>query len=344
MQSPLKILLTGGGGFVGLNITEALLRAGHHVVVLENAQLPSHALATFSALPGQLHVIEADVSSSEAVTAAFNEARPDRVIHAAAITPAPERELREYGRIIDVNIKGAANVLRAALEYKVARFVYVSSGSAYGAALFGNAPLQEDESVPLPDSLYAITKFAAERLCLRMREQHGLDAVCARLGSVFGPWEFDTGVRDTLSLPLQILRRAMRGDEIVHARNEPRRDWVYSRDVAAGIIELIRAPQLQHTLYHLSSGFAWGGISAAWCGRLQAQFTQLKWRPAREGETANVSFLGERSRTLMSIERLTADTAYRPAFTGEHAFADYFDWVREHAGHFYARSPQGRQP
>lgn len=335
MQTPMNILLTGGGGFVGLNITEALLRAGHHVAVVEKAALPSHALATFSALPGRLRVLTADVSSADAVNAAFSEARPERVIHAAAITPAPERELREYGRIIDVNVKGAANVLRAALEFKAARVVYVSSGSAYGEALFGHGPLTESSSTPVPDSLYAITKFAAERLCLRMREQHGLNAVCVRLGSVFGPWEFDTGVRDTLSLPLQILRRAMRGDEIVYSSDEPRRDWVYSRDVAAGIVAAVQAPQLKHALYNLSAGYAWNGVGAAWGDRLRAHFTQIVCRAANDGETANVSFLGERDRTLMSIERLTADTAYRPSFTGDRAFADYFDWVREHAARFY---------
>lgn len=338
----MKVLLTGGGGFVGLNIAEALLRGGHHVVVVENAELPAHALSTFGALPGNLQVLRTDITSADAVGAAFSAAQPGHVIHAAAITPGPARELREYGRIIDVNIKGTANVLRAALECKAERVVYVSSGSAYGEALGGPGPLVENETAPIPDTLYAITKFAAERLCARFRESHGLDATCLRLGSVFGPWEFDTGVRDTLSLPLQILRRAMRGEEVVFARREPRRDWVYSRDVAAGVVRALEAPAMPQGLYNLASGFAWENVSADWCACLSAVFPRLKCRMAGVTETANVSFLGERDRALMCIERVKTDIGFDPAFDRSRAFADYLAWVREHAAHFYAHEAQGK--
>src|SRR5690606_37371153 len=104
-------------------------------------------------------------------------------------------------------------------------------GSAYGSALVDRELVTED-TAPEPDSLYAITKYASERLCARFRARHALDVVCARLGSVFGPWERDTGVRDTYSLPFQIFRRAAAGEEVVLPRREARRDWVYASDVA----------------------------------------------------------------------------------------------------------------
>ena len=341
MPRNLKILLTGGGGFVGLNIAEALLRAGHELSVLGNQEPPAYALATLSRLPGTLQLIDADVSDREAVDAAFAQCGPSRVIHAAAITAGPERELREIDRIIDVNIKGAANVLSAALESGVERAVYVSSGSVYGEALLGPGPLLESESVPVPDSLYSITKFAGERICTRLRASGGLNVVCVRLGSVFGPWEFDTGVRDTLSLPLQILRKAMRCEEVVVAPQEPRRDWIYSRDVAAGVLSILHASVVPHALYNLASGFSWTEVSSAWCACLRTEYAGLQCRTTRAGESANVSFLGERDRATMGIDRLIADLGFQPAFNRESAFADYLAWISEHATNFYESNQRG---
>lgn len=331
----MKTLLTGGGGFVGLNIAEALLRAGQELVALGDQSPPSHAMATLGRLTGKLQFIRADVSDYDAVNAAFQQYRPHRVIHAAAITSGTERELRDYGRVIDVNIKGTANVLRAALESGVERFVYVSSGSVYGETLRASGPLSERESAPIPDTLYAITKFSGERLCMRMRETSGLKVICVRLGSVFGPWEFDTGVRDTLSLPLQILRMAMRGEEVRYARREPRRDWIYSRDVAAGIAGILNSPPVPNALYNLSSGSLWTNVSATWCECLRTEFPHLRFRPAEVDETANVEFLGNADRATMRIDRLQQDTAFKPTFDQYNAFADYLAWVREHAAFFY---------
>lgn len=338
----MTVLLTGGSGFVGLNIAETLLRAGHDVIVPGERPPPSHALATLGGLPGKLRFAQADVSDRDAVNSAFSEYRPAHVIHAAAITCGRERELREPDRVIDVNIKGTINVLRAALAAKVKRFVYVSSGSVYGKTLLGAEPITENSSPPAPDTLYAITKFAGERLCLRAREMEGLDAVCVRLGSVFGPWEFDTGVRDTLSLPLQILRLAMRGEEIRYASNEPRRDWIYSRDVAAGIASVLRAPGLPSAVYNLASGFRWSDVSATWCACLAADFPRIRCRPAAAGESANVEFLGNADRALMLAGQLQRDTAFRAAFDQQKAFADYRAWIREHGAAFYAGHPQVR--
>ncbi|MCE9639893.1 MAG: NAD-dependent epimerase/dehydratase family protein, partial [Betaproteobacteria bacterium] len=315
----------------GLNIAEALLRAGEEVIVLGNQDPPSLAIAELGRLPGKLHVVRADVSDRGAVDAAFSQHRPHRLVHAATITAGADRELREFDRIIDVNIKGTANVLRAAVESGVEKFVYVSSGSVYGESLLGRDPLAEERSAPVPDTLYAITKFAGERICARLSGNTGLKVVCVRLGSVFGPWEFDTGVRDTLSLPLQILRRAMRGEEVLIAHNEPRRDWIYSRDVAAGIVGILQAPVVPHGLYNLSSGLAWSGVSAAWCECLRAEFPRLQFRTIADGERANVEFLGSVDRATMRIDRLAADTGFQAAFDQRRAFDDYLAWIRGHA-------------
>ena len=330
-----KTLLTGGTGFVGLNIAEELLRIGQEVIILSDQGLAPFAQLKLERLPGKFHVVKVDVTDREAVHAVFRRSRPTHVIHAAVITAGQERESRDFDRIVDVNIKGTANVLRGALQCGTERVVYVSSGSVYGETLYGAHPLSERECVPIPDTLYSITKYSSERICARFRQVHGLNVICVRVGSVFGPWERDTGVRDTLSTPFQILRLALNGEQVRIARNEPRRDWIYSRDVAAGLIRIVNTPSLRYSIYNLGSGVRWVNVGAEWCSCLRAVFPGLQFRTVLPGETANVGFLGELDRATMCVERLTSDAGFQPAFDQSNAFADYLAWINENHRAFF---------
>jgi nucleoside-diphosphate-sugar epimerase len=328
-----KALVTGGSGFVGLNIVEALLARGDSVVVAAEAELPAFARSALERLPGALETVRLDVSDDAAVHAACAEYRPDTIVHAAVITAGEERELTAFDRVVDVNVKGAGHVLAAALRHGVRRTVYVSSGSAYGAALY-DRDIVNETTPPEPDSLYAITKYAAERLCARFRAAHGLEVVSVRLGSVFGPWERVSGVRDTLSLPFQIFKRAAEGEEVVLPQREARRDWVYGTDVGSSVLALLDASALRHGVYNVSAGAQWPGFAKRWCETLRRVFPEFRYRLAAEGEAANVSFLGERDRALMSIERLTSATGYRARYTDSDVFTHYAKWLEACRGYY----------
>lgn len=322
----MKTLITGGTGFVGLNVAEELLRGGENVILFSDSELMAYALQKLSALPGTFKTVRADIADRAAVDAAFAEHQPDRVVHAAVITAGEQRELRDFDRIIDVNIKGTGHVLSAAAKHGARRVVYVSSGSAYGLALLDGTTVSE-ETPPQPDTLYSITKYASERLCARVRWLRGLDVVCARLGSVFGPWERDTGVRDMLSLPFQIVRLAMAGAEVILPRREARRDWIYSRDVTAGIVALLYADALRYDVYNVAAGTEWPRFAENLCSRLRPIFPTLRYRISSADEAPNVSFLGDRDRSMMSVERLSSDTGFRPTFDHGKAFDDYVAWL-----------------
>ncbi|HEX2828432.1 MAG TPA: NAD(P)-dependent oxidoreductase [Burkholderiales bacterium] len=325
----MNVLVTGGTGFVGLNVAEALLARGDRVSIFSNAELPATARDELDALPGELRVVTGDVADGDAVARAMADAAPECVVHAAVITAGEARELAQFDRIVDVNLKGTAHVVAAAADCGVRRVVYVSSGSAYGSALVENDAV--DESTPAaPDTLYAITKFASERVCARLRAIRNADVVCARLGSVFGPWERDTGVRDTLSLPFQILARALSGEPVVLPSREPRRDWIYSRDVAAGIVALLDAPALAHDLYNLSGGRGWTGFTVRWCESLKTIYPRFEYRAALTGERPTVAFLGDRDRAPMAVRRLREDAGFAARHDAEAAFADYLAWLQRH--------------
>ena len=321
-------LVTGATGFVGTNIVETLLGRGQGVIAFGQGGMPANALAAFARYGDCLQVVDGDVRDASCVERLFADRGIDRLVHAAVITAGIARERQDVTAIVEVNVAGTARVLEAARRHGVGRIVYVSSGSAYGRSLFEYERLHEDVTPDRPHTMYQITKFASERTALRMRELHGLDLVCVRLGSVIGPWERDTGVRDTLSTHFQLARMAARGEAAVLPRREFRRDWVYSREVAAVIAELLGAPALGHGLYNVSSDLAWGGL-ADWCRKLQEVYPRFTYRVAGDGEPTNLAIAEQQDRAVMDIGRLSRDIGYRPRYGPTQAYEDYARWLRD---------------
>jgi len=326
----MKILVTGGCGFVGINLAEELLARGESIVLLDRHGLPSGAKTALHQPNPRVAIVIADVRDPSVLRSAISDFGVQRVIHTAVITADIQRESREPNEIIDVNIRGTVNVLEAAKSTRCDRVIFVSSGAAYGQTHDVGAVLQEDISPSRPDNIYGMTKFSAEEIGLRLGALWGLKVLCVRLGSVCGPWEFDTGVRDLLSPQLQVARLAVRGNVAVIPEHEVRRDWIYSRDVAAGLAAILTAPVPHYSRYHLSSGLDWSGSFVHWCDSLKSAFPKFSWRIAEKGEKPNVNFLLERDRSPMDIARIVQDIGFRPRFGPREAYSDYRDWVQEH--------------
>ncbi|MFE7423348.1 NAD-dependent epimerase/dehydratase family protein [Rhodococcus sp. NPDC057529] len=197
----MTVMITGGAGFVGLNIAESLLAVGDDVVLF-GLEAPSEAFIDSTAsLPGNLHSVIGDVRDRNALTETMSTHAVRRLVHGAAITAGPDREATSGADIVAVNVTGTINVLEAALKHGVERVVQLSSGSVYGPSSDPANSLDEVTNHPVPESVYGITKYASERLGVRYRQTRGLDVVVARLGVVFGKWEYATGMRDALSVP-----------------------------------------------------------------------------------------------------------------------------------------------
>lgn len=233
----MSVLVTGGAGFVGLNLIEQLLERGEDVVAFGPAPLPDAATAAMAHLPGRLSTVLGDVRRGADLDAALREHAVDRVVHGAAVTAGLEREKNAAADIFTVNLLGAVKVMEAGLRHGVRQVVQLGTGSVFGAAGQVEGMLDETSAV-LPETLYGISKFAAERTGVRYRKTRGLNLTVLRLGTVFGRWEYDTGVRDTLSLPLQLSGIAEAGGQaVVHSLAAD--DWVYSVDVARGILAVL---------------------------------------------------------------------------------------------------------
>jgi nucleoside-diphosphate-sugar epimerase len=313
------ILVTGGAGFVGLNVAEQLLARDAGVLLFDVKPPP----ASFSS---RARFFQGDVTDRAALDRAFSDGAIDGVVHLAAITAGPERDAREPRRIAEVNLIGTLNVLEAAHRHRVRRFVHASTGALYGAAGVGVAePLDEERHRPVPETMYGITKYAAERSCLRLAALWGLDARIGRLALAYGRWEHASGVRDRLSPPTEIARIAAAGGEAVFPPLGPT-DYIYGPDVARALLALLDADAPSHRLYHLGAGSAWA--LPQWCALLARRFPKFRWRESTEN--CNVLPLAPVMRTRFSNRRLVEDLGYAPRFPPEAAADDFVTWLEAH--------------
>jgi UDP-glucuronate 4-epimerase len=321
----MTIMVTGAGGFVGLNLLERLLGRGESVVGFSRDLLDAAILTDFSRLPGRLTWVAGDVRDLDLLRDTMRERGVRQLVHMAAITPGVDRERRAATEVIDVNLTGLANTLKAAAEAEVERFVYTGSIAVFGPETPDGGLLDED-TPHAPSTLYAITKSAGEALVARLAGLYEMDWVTARLGRVFGPYEHNTGVRDTMSQIYQVTQHARIGGA-VHFDRPCVKNWNYARDSAADLDLLLTAPVLPRRVYNLGAPHAWS--LADWCKRLADRPGGFRFFVGAEAEdnAAAIDLWGPRDGSLLSWQRFEADFQRPPPLGMDAAFDDYMRFL-----------------
>ena len=179
-----------------------------------------------------------------------------------------------------------------------------------------------------PQSLYAISKFASERVAARLADLWQTDVVSVRLSAVFGPFERAGGVRDTPSPQAQIVGCMLRGKPALLDDPGPR-DWIYAMDVAEAVASLLDAQKPRHTLYNVSTGMSFTAL--AWGERLAALRPGLVCRLAGRGEAPTVTVHGP-SRAPLSTARLADEFGWRAKFDCDASAAHLSRWLLDHEG------------
>jgi len=221
------ILVTGGAGFIGSHVADALLAAGHEVVVADDLSSGRR-----TNVPSDAVFAEIDIRDGAAVKALFDNHRFDAICHQAAQTSVSV-STREPLRDAQINVLGSLNLLEEARQRDIGRFVFASTGGAiYGEVADGTTA---DESVrPQPISPYACSKLAFEGYVAAYRHEHGLTATVLRYANVYGPRQDPHGEAGVVAIFSQ---RLVAGEPIrVNAMREPGddgcvRDYVSVRDV-----------------------------------------------------------------------------------------------------------------
>ena len=330
----MSVLVTGGTGFVGLNVIEALLDRGEHVVVLDRRPLPQTFLQTIGSRKDLVCIESGDICDQSAVEGVFTRHTITHVFLGAAITAGPARELADPHSVIEVNLLGNLNVLRACEQAKVQRVVFPSSLTVYGASLFDRIVCQEAKTPPIPEGLYGITKYAGERMVLRMASLLNICAVTARIGAVFGPWETSTGVRDLVSPLAQIARACVQGGTVILPSAYPRREMIYSRDLATALVLLMFAPRLSHDTYNLSCNTIWDDTPEAWCAALKKRFPAFEWSHQRGDQAPTIDYYDMRDRASLDATRIRDDLGFTAQYELLSAVDDYADWLERSAPYF----------
>lgn len=226
----MRVLITGGNGYVGRALTRQLYRE-HDVVVIDN--LRSGPLRFMPDELNEFRLCRVDIRDYSAVERVFAEARPEAVCHLAAIHYIPECE-QHPDESIAINAMGTANLLRACAEGT--RFVLASTAAVYAAE---DTPHVESTSPIGPMDVYGLTKLHAEQYVRYWAAQKNLDARIVRLFNVAGPGETNPHL-----LPA-ILAQALRGARTLHLGNcYPKRDYIHVADTATGFATiLLSAPR-----------------------------------------------------------------------------------------------------
>jgi len=274
----MRVLVTGGAGFIGSHIVDALLAAGHSAAVLDDLSSGSR-----DNLPAGVPLHVADIADAEAVNRIFAEERPDAVCHQAA-QMSVSRSVRDPAFDARVNVMGLVNVLSAAAAHAAKRFVFASSGGV----LYGDVTSPAPETTPAnPVSPYGITKWVGERYLEFFAREHGLETVALRYSNVYGPRQNPHGEAGVVAI---FCKRYLAGEAAtINGDGRYVRDYVFGVDVArANLAALEAGPAVIRpgTLTSLNIGTGIGTDVNELAAALRQAMTDVL---AREGRPATLS-------------------------------------------------------
>jgi len=241
-----KVLVTGGAGFIGSHLVEALMSEGFDVVVLDD--FSSGRRGNLSVYFGERNfcLVEGDVRDEADVERALEGV--DVVFHLAAIVSV-DFSVKNPLMVNEVNVGGTLNVLRESLKAGVKRFVYASSCAVYGEPV--NLPINEEHPAR-PMSPYGVSKLAAEHYCRVFYEVYGLETVCLRFFNVYGPRQM---IGPYSGVMMQFIDRIKRGKKpVIYGDGEQTRDFVFVGDVVDAYLRAMRCKNCVGETINVGSG------------------------------------------------------------------------------------------
>jgi UDP-glucose 4-epimerase len=273
----MRVLVTGGAGFIGSNLVDALIEHGHEVAVLDDFSTGKEENLEAAARDGAI-VRRADIRDAGAVAGVVDEVRPQVIFHLAAQVDV-RRSVADPRFDARTNVEGTINVLDAARGIG-ARVVNVSTGGAiYGDV--DTIPTAEDVE-PLPEAPYGQSKFCAERYVALYRRLFGLSGVTARLGNVYGPRQDPLGEAGVIAIFCGLLER---GEQpTIFGSGDQTRDYIYIADVVEALLALLAEPAARGE-FNIGTGRATSvrDIIAALAPFADGTF-EPRFAPARDGE------------------------------------------------------------
>jgi nucleoside-diphosphate-sugar epimerase len=271
-----KVLVTGGGGFIGSNLARALVQRGDEVRVLDNFSTGNRT--NLAELASEVEVVEGELRSYERVHAATRGV--EVVFHQGALPSVP-RSVQDPLTTGAVNVEGTLNVLLAARDEGVRRIVFASSSSVYGNS--GDLPRIETAN-PDPISPYGVSKLAAERYCVSFSRVYALETVALRYFNVFGPNQDPTSQYSAV-IPRFVTAIADGRAVSIYGDGDQRRDFTYVDNVVEANLLAADANDANGAVLNIATGNATSVNQLAdVIGKLLELPVEREQHPARAGD------------------------------------------------------------
>lgn len=271
-----RTLVTGGAGFIGSNLVDALLERGHDVRVLDNFSTGDRR--NLMHVAAAIEIVEGDMRSFERAITAVRGC--DLVLHQGALPSVP-RSVRDPLTSNDTNATGTLNILLAAREMGVQRVVYASSSSCYGLT---PGDIKREDMPVAPLSPYGVSKFSGEAYCRSFTEVYGLETVALRYFNVFGPRQ--NPVSEYAAVIPNFIAAALLGERAtIYGDGEQARDFTYIDNVIAANLAAATVPGIAGEVFNIACGrrSTINELVAA-ISDIAGTEIQTRYEPARPGE------------------------------------------------------------
>ena len=298
----MKILVTGGSGFIGSHVVDRLLAHGHEPRIFDLVPSSHHA-------PGEIDTVIGDLLDLDALRAALDGCHA--VAHLAAVADV-DVVLAEPSRAAFNNAHGTSNVLEAARLDGIHRVLYASTVWVYGDAN-GDGVVDEETRLPLPSHLYTATKLAGEMYCAAYGELYGVEHTILRFGIPYGP----------RARPATVLAafvgKALAGEPLTIAGDGLQsRRFVYVEDLADGVVAAL-APSAAGRVYNLAGDETTSVLDIANLVRELVADVPVVHVPGRPSDIRGAAW--------MSIVRAADELGWRPSTSFAEGVRRYIDWV-----------------
>jgi UDP-glucuronate 4-epimerase len=313
----MRVLVTGGAGFIGSHLCERLLARRDEVTVLDNFNDfydPAIKRENAAELRGA-HVVEGDIRDQACVARLFEEGRFEAVVHLAAMAGV-RPSLLDPLLYSDVNVRGTQILLRELEKRPGVRFVFASSSSVYGAN--DKVPFREDDDIHRPISPYAATKRAGELLCYTHHHLYGTPISCLRFFTVYGP-------RQRPEMAIHAFTRLCLARKPIpfFGDGSTRRDYTYIDDIIDGVVRALDRAR-GYAIYNLgeSRTISLAELVAA-IGKQCGIEPILERRPLQPGDVLI---------TYADVTKARKELGYEPRTELAEGLARFHAWLREREG------------
>lgn len=314
-----RILITGATGFINANLARRMLTEGHEIGLLLRKQSNLSRVKDF--LP-KVHTIDADLLDYPKLYREVHDFEPEYIFHSATYGAYPDDQKDEY-LMIQTNIVGTYNLLKATSDTPFKCFIHAGSSSEYGIK---ERRMAEDDSLE-PINPYGVTKASATLLCQMFAKRERKNVVILRPFSVYGPYE-----RSTRLVPY-VISRCIRGEEVHITSGEQRRDFVYVDDVMDVYLRVMDKKGIAGEIFNVGGG---QDISIREVVRKIFELTGSDMRLLKIGTREKRTFEATHSWEA-DLSKLKRVLGFYPRISLQEGLRKTIDWVRE-SQEFYANA------